>query len=70
MDRWRRPAADTNRFAIPDHNAETRAGMTAKRRNPSLDSADIQDRDGASVVLETISQVPAVAQTSLRQWRL
>ena len=25
-----------------------------KRRKPSLDSADIQDRDGASVVLETI----------------
>jgi len=27
-------------------------------------------RDGASVVLETTSQMPALAQTSLRRWRL
>jgi hypothetical protein len=29
MDKWHRPGADTNRFAIPDQNVETRAGMTA-----------------------------------------
>jgi hypothetical protein len=42
----------------------------SQRRNPLRNDVDIQDRDGANVVLETISQVPALAQTSLRQWRL